>query len=187
MPETRPQIYHLLSTLLEYPRPSLLESARECARLLAQESPEAAAQIVRFLTLAEQTQPGQLEEIYTGTFDINPTCTIYAGYQLFGESYKRGEFLVRLKEKYRQWDFFEGNELADHLAVLLRFLGRLDPKETLARELIEDCLAPALEKMNGSFPDASGETVNPYGCVLRAAGCLIEQNLRAEIYEGETS
>ena len=179
MPQTRPQIYHLLSALLEYPSPGLVDSARECAGLLAPQSPEAAAQIERFLALTEDIPPGRLEEIYTGTFDINPTCTIYAGYQLFGESYKRGEFLVRLKEKYRQRGFFAGNELADHLAVLLQFLGRLDPGETLARELIEDCLVPALEKMNGSFPEPSEGNVNPYACVLRAAASVIEHGLLA--------
>jgi nitrate reductase delta subunit len=179
MPQTRPQIYHLLSALLEYPSPGLVDSARECAGLLAVESPQAAAQIERFLALAEEIPSGRLEELYTGTFDINPTCTIYAGYQLFGESYKRGEFLVRLKEKYRQRGFFAGNELADHLAVLLRFLGRLDPEETLAQELIEDCLVPALEKMNGSFPEPSGGNVNPYACVLQAAASVIEHGLLA--------
>jgi nitrate reductase delta subunit len=185
MPQTRPRIYRLLATLLEYPSPDLVNSARECAELLALEFPQAAAQIERFLSLAEEAQPGRLEEIYTGTFDINPACTIYAGYQLFGESYKRGEFLVRLKEKYRQWGFIEGNELADHLAVLIRFLGRLDPEETLAQELIEDCLIPALEKMNGSFSEQSRRTVNPYACVLRATAAVIEHGLRAETHEGE--
>jgi nitrate reductase delta subunit len=186
MSQTRSQVYHLLSALLEYPSPGLVESARKCAGLLASESPEAAAQIERFLALTEETQPERLEEIYTDTFDINPTCTIYAGYHLFGESYKRGEFLVRLKEKYRQRGFFEGNELADHLAVLLRFLGQLDPEETLARELIGDCLAPALEKINGSFPEPSAEKVNPYACVLRAAASVIDYGLLARTHEGGT-
>ena len=185
MSETRPQIYHLLSTLLDYPNPGLLESARKCTALLAEESPAAAAEVERFLALTEKTEAGRLEEIYTGTFDINPTCTIYAGYQLFGESYKRGEFLARLREKYRERDFFEGNELADHLAVVLRFLGRLDPEEPLARELTEDCLLPALEKMNRSFPSA--ETGNPYALVLKAAASIIEQDLLARPGEGESS
>lgn len=180
MHETRPQIYELLSELLEYPNPDLMQSARQCAGLLASESPGAAVQIERFLALAEETPLGQLEEIYTGTFDVNPSCTIYAGYQLFGDSYKRGEFLVGLKRRFRQQGFSEGNELADHLAVLLRFLGRLDPKETLARELVDDCMVPALEKMNGSFPEASAKNVNPYACVLRAVASVIEDRLPAE-------
>ena len=186
MSETRPQIYQLLSDLLDYPSPDLMQSALECARLLASESPDAAGQIEKFMALAEETPPGRLEEIYTATFDVNPTCTIYTGYQLFGESYKRGEFMVRLRQKYRQWDFSEGNELPDHLAVLLRFLGRLDPHETLARELIEDCLMPALEKMNGSFPEPSGGNINPYACVLRAATSVFTHGLPARTPEGGT-
>lgn len=175
MTATGQQIYHLLSAMLEYPSPGLQDSARKCAALLTEKSPEAAARIERFAAIAEKTPPGRLEEIYTAAFDLNPTCTIYAGYQLFGESYKRGEFLVRLKQKYRQRGFSEGNELADHMAVLLRFLGHLDPEEILARELIEDCLVPALEKMNGSFPDGCAENANPYACVLQAAASVIGQ------------
>jgi nitrate reductase delta subunit len=186
MPQARLQIYQLLSALLEYPSPGLTDSARQCVGLLALESPEGAAQLENFLALTEGIPPGRLEEIYTGTFDINPTCTIYAGYQLFGESYKRGEFLVGLKQHYRQRGFSEGNELADHLAVLLRFLGQLDPEETLARELIEDCLVPALEKINGSFSEPSGGNVNPYACVLRAAASVIDYGLLARTHEGGT-
>lgn len=173
----RQRIYRLLSALLEYPRGDLAGPARECAALLAAELPQGAEQLARFLALAEENGPGRMEEIYTGTFDMNPTCTIYAGYQLFGESYKRGEFLVRLKEKYRERGFSEGNELADHLAVLLRFLSGLDPEESAARELIEDCLAPAVRKMNGSFPAAPAENANPYACVLRAVAGVIDQRL----------
>ena len=105
MTQTRPQIYQLLSAMLEYPSPDLAESARECAALLSLESPDAAVQIERFLALTEETPPGRLEEFYTGPFDINPTGTMNAGYQLFGGSYKRGNFLFRLKQRYRHGGF----------------------------------------------------------------------------------
>lgn len=176
MTDARQRIYFHFSNLLEYPQPSLADSARQCAELLARDHPEAAGRVRAFLDCAGSTPAGRLEEIYTGTFDVNPTCTIYAGYQLFGESYKRGEFLVRLKQKYREHGFAEDKELADHLAVLFRFLAGLDEENILAQELIEDCLVPALRKMNGSF---ECDSRNPYAHLLGAAMAVLEQALPA--------
>ena len=65
----------------------LLDQARECADLLKPDQPEAAEHVAYFLEFAKSASPGQLEEIYTGTFDLNPACYIFAGYLLFGESF----------------------------------------------------------------------------------------------------
>ena len=36
---------------------------------------------------------------------MNPACYIFAGYILFGESFNRGKFLVRLQKEYRERAF----------------------------------------------------------------------------------
>ncbi|MEB3180639.1 MAG: hypothetical protein VKL59_16660 [Nostocaceae cyanobacterium] len=64
----------------------------------------------------------QPKEIMTGGLDADTVCYCYPGYQLFANSYKRGEFLVKLPEKYRQHSFIQpGNELAKHLLIVLWF------------------------------------------------------------------
>jgi nitrate reductase delta subunit len=165
--------------LLDYPRPQLADRVRECASLLILDYPEEAGRIQDFLDFVQSTPLGRMEEIYTATFDVNPTCYIYAGYQLFGESFKRGEFLVRLKEKYRERGFVERNELPDHLAVLFKFLSTMDSADVLARELVEDCLLPALRKMSDSFTNESQSKPNPYAQVLHAALAMLEGTLQA--------
>jgi nitrate reductase delta subunit len=167
------------ANMLDYPRPQLADRARECAHFLILAHPEAAGRIQDFLDFVQSTPLGRLEEIYTATFDVNPTCYIYAGYQLFGESFKRGEFLVRLKEKYRERGFVETNELPDHLAVLFKFLSTLDSTDVLARELVEDCLLPALHKMSDSFSNESQSKPNPYAQVLDAAMDVLERTSQA--------
>ncbi|MBW4493834.1 MAG: molecular chaperone TorD family protein [Oscillatoria princeps RMCB-10] len=98
-------------------------------------------------------------------------CFPYPGYHLFGESYKRGEFLAKLKQKYRARGFTEeSSELADHLTVLLRFIASLPPEDILAQELVEDCLVPALHKMNEGFKEG-----NPYAQVLEALLGVLEE------------
>jgi nitrate reductase delta subunit len=170
---TQQQIYLCFGDLLDYPGPDLASQVRECASLLAPAAPDAAVQLCRFLEVVERTPAGRLEEIYTATFDINPACYIYAGYLLFGESFKRGKFLVQLQEKYREHGFEVQQELADHLAILFRFLAVLDPDERLAHELVEDCLVPVLRAMNANFkPDT--EIPNPYAFILRAILSVLE-------------
>ncbi|MBS1253328.1 MAG: hypothetical protein MAG451_02377 [Anaerolineales bacterium] len=170
---TRRRIYRCFADLLDYPGPNLADRTRRCVDLLGPDYPDAAEGIRDFLDFAENTPLGRLEEIYTGTFDVNPACYIFAGYMLFGESFKRGRFLVQLQEKYRERGFSAGDELADHVPVLFRFLATLDSEDVLAEQLVDNCLVPVLQKMNANFKNDT-ETPNPYARVLRAILVVLE-------------
>lgn len=149
--------------ILAYPRGDLLERARRCAARVAEANGEAGRLLRAFATFVAETPPGRLEEIYTATFDLEPSCFPYISYHLFGESYKRSAFVVGLRSCYRAHGFDVADELPDHLTVLLRFLATRHDAEA-AGELIEDALLPALEQMLGSEADHA----NPYRGVLRA-------------------
>lgn len=164
----RQQIYQLFSKLLNYPSSNLVEQVRATISLLEKDSPQAAKQLTKFLSIAEKTQLSNLEELYTGTFDVNPACHIFAGHLLFGESFKRNSFMAELAVEYEKREFDTENELVDHIPLLLRFLGELDPEETTAKELLSECLIPVFETMNDNFKD---DSTNPYKPVLR--GTLI--------------
>ncbi len=173
------QTYLCFGDLLDYPTPDLLTQARTCADLLRLDYPEAASQIHAFAEWVESAPLGRLEEIYTGTFDMNPACYIFAGYILFGESFNRGKFLVRLQKEYRERGFSAGNELADHLAVMFRFMGILDPDEHTAQLLMKECFVPVLTKMNTGFK-SENENPNPYRQVLRAILSVLERITEVE-------
>ncbi len=174
--QSQQKLYQHFANLLDYPGPDLdlVDQARECVNALTPEYADEAAQLALFLAFAERTPQGQLEEIYTATFDLNPACYIFVGYLMFGESFKRGKFLVGLQERYKERGFSAGDELADHLAVILRFVSTLDPEEVLVQELVEDCLLPVLQRMNANFKH-DNENPNPYAQVLRAALSVLEQ------------
>jgi nitrate reductase delta subunit len=164
-------ICSLFAEILDYPKQDLLSRVEECAGLLSSVSNEAQAQLDRFRAFVEETSPGRMEEIYTSTFDLQMVCYPYAGYHLFGESYKRGIFMARLKEDYRARGFaIQGNELPDHLSVLLRFLAFLEEDE-LSRSLLDDCLIPVLSQMEQVFSDND----NPYGEVIRSLSALLRR------------
>jgi nitrate reductase delta subunit len=105
-----------------------------------------------------------LQELYTQTFDMNPAATLDIGWHLFGESYKRGAFLVGMREDFRTHGLDEGVELPDHLPNVLRLLARLEESEH-AELLHRACVAPALLQMLRTL---RGKDDNPYVGLLES-------------------
>ena len=99
------------------------------------------AESLNSLSLSEQ------EELYTRTLDLNPMAAPYVGYQIWGESYKRGEFMAALNHEMIEDNVELDGELPDHLVPVLRYL-------TIASsplpELLE-VLAQSVEKMHQSL------------------------------------
>lgn len=169
-PEIR-KIFGLFAEILEYPHAGLADKARECVALITPFHREAAAGLARFHAFTEQATKSRMEEIYTHTFDLMTVCYPYAGYHLFGESYTRGAFMVKLKEHYLTYGFSAGNELPDHICVILRFLAILGDKDQ-QRMLIEECMIPVLKKMKMTFVDND----NPYGEVIKSLLLVLKQS-----------
>jgi len=155
--QTTVTVYELLARASDYPVPEMPASVRECvAALKAQRSP-AARHMARFRLFVEQTELSALEEMYAATFDLQPVCYSYIGYQLFGDTYKRGEFLARLNARYRENGVVVQGELPDHLSLILQYLAC-----TWDYELVIEGVVPALERM---IEQLKG---NPYQDLLRA-------------------
>ena len=164
-------IYRNFSYILEYPLPALSENVKECVVSLESINSKATSRLKKFQAFVVQTPLGQLEELYSGTFDLQPKCYPYAGYHLFGENYKRGAFMVKLKEQYKLLDFSCEKELPDHIAVILRFLSILHDEES-AKILKEECLIPVLEKMITAFGE---EETNMYSEAVQALLLLLKE------------
>lgn len=162
-------IYCLFADIFDYPTPILADRVDELLPLATATSGEAAQLLYQFRTFVDKTPPEKVEELYTGTFDLQPICSPYIGYQIFGEEYRRGMFMAHLREYYRTSGFFAGTDLPDHLCVILRFLAGREPGE-VERELVTDCLVPALEKMVEGFT----ESTNPYRGALQALLLLLD-------------
>lgn len=160
-------MYALISDLLEYPHtnwPARLESARALLRESAEDN--------RFVEAIEKLHLNDLQELYTRTFDLNPVCALEVGYHLFGENYKRGEFLANLRETEAPFELGQQNQLPDYLPVLLRLLDKLEDEE-LRESLIAECLIPAIDKMLAALKDSE----NPYRSLLE----ILRTTLQSEV------
>lgn len=154
---------HSLAPLMEYPTAQLGAQTHYCADLLQQEHPEWREQFEPFLAFVTDTSFTRVQELYTNTFDLQVVCYPYVGYHLFGESYKRGALLAKLKEEYRAVGLVNEAELPDHVGLVLRFLALLPPEQqAIKTEIISTCFLVALKRMQGYF-----KAENPYQQLFR--------------------
>lgn len=161
------ELLRIYAELFDYPVTDLAQTADRGARLSPAGSVPASA-LEQFAALARQQGTAGMQELYTYTFDLQPLCAPYLGYQLCGEDQRRGLFLVQLQQLYQRHGFTVGAELADHLAPVLRFLA-LAPDSPERQALVEDALTPVLAKMAAAFTDPE----HPYGRLLAALhSCL---------------
>jgi nitrate reductase delta subunit len=160
------EAYDALALLLAYPGDTTKVVLRRC-RAFCAEVLEAAAGLDRFAEQTAALTTEQLQELYTQTFDVNPTCSLEVGWQLYGENYSRGEFLVALRQSLRRLGVKESTELPDHLTHVLAALGRMEAAE--ASRFSAGFVLPALDKM---LQGLKGKRV-PYADVLEAIRSMI--------------
>jgi nitrate reductase delta subunit len=153
----------LLAEVLEYPGDELTASCRSLIGEFGEGRGEAKQAIEEFLASIEPLSTSRLQEVYAGTFDVNPACCLYAAYHLHGDSYKRGAFMAGLNREYRERGFEPGNDLPDHLPVVFRFLAQLEDPE-LASGLLVHAILPALAHIVRAFE----VTDNVYAKLLQA-------------------
>ncbi|WP_051689835.1 nitrate reductase molybdenum cofactor assembly chaperone [Pelobacter seleniigenes] len=159
------------SALLSYPDSGVKQTAVACKDALFKTCPEAAGKLNEFIALVELADPARIEEMYTSTFDLQPVCHPYIGYQLCGESQKRALFLMKMQQIYRAQGFIPGNELPDHLSEVLRFIGTVNDPEC-CRELIDDGVLPALEKIIQAIENDD----HPYKELLKALQSFLNKS-----------
>lgn len=160
--QTTTVLHDVLASLLCYPTEGFHAVAAAAPGEVRPGCAAAADRLAPFAGHVAKQSMAELEELYTRTFDINPSCSLELGWHLYGERYDRGDFLVRMRTYLRALDLAETVELPDHLTQVLPVLGRM-PREAAEAFAQQSCL-PALDKMIEAF----GEEPNPYRDVLEA-------------------
>ncbi len=155
--------FELFAEILDYPTGGPDRAVEECVARLGPQDDLVAALLRNFQAGLATLGLGQLQELYTGTFDMVPDCSLNLGYQLFGDDWRRSAFLADLAGRCRQCGASAGAELPDHLCFVLRFLARQE--DGRERELlINECLIPALTRLLSEVHKSD----NPYSSALDA-------------------
>lgn len=152
----------MFADLLDYPTPAVSVLARQCTEMMNSENPNAAEQLKNFEQAITGMSLTRLQEVYAKYFDLNPDCTLNTSYHLFGDDWRRSMFLAELKGIYDANAFPTGNELPDHLCLILRFIA-LNRRIAETDELVHECVIPALRHIVSVTADD-----NPYRNALDA-------------------
>jgi len=166
-------IYILLADAFGYPYTGLLDKLKagllEAGPSPARNGVEAFVKKIGRLTLAEW------EELATRTLDLSPAAAPYIGFQIWGESYPRGEFMSKLNRALLEANVETEGELPDHIVPALRYLGAVaEPLPELAEHFegaVKRMAATLREKDRG----------NPYIDLFEAALRLAPQTAGREM------
>ena len=170
------QPYESFARIFSYPWSGERTEVAAALESVADTCPEEAETIAPLRSFVAESSEQRLQELYTHTFEIHPLCYLDVGYVLFGEDYKRGQFLVHLNREHEKAQNLCGTELPDHLPNLLRLLPKLRD-EALAAELSRVFVIPALEKMLPSFKEKG----NVYGGALQALSRFLQKAYPGEL------
>ena len=121
----------------------------------------------RFVDAVGQLELGEWEELHTRTLDLSPLFIPYIGYVLWGENYRRGEFMADLKRDMERLGVELHGELPDHLDPVLRYL---DATPSPLPDLMAD-LPKAIGIMRSTLKKA--ESGNPYRHLLAATAEVV--------------
>jgi nitrate reductase assembly molybdenum cofactor insertion protein NarJ len=94
-------------------------------------------------------------------------------WHLVGDAPERGALLSMLRDDLARAGISERGELPDHLAVLLRLMGRGDAR---AASELAALIAPAIAHVRDELKARD----NPYADVLDAVGCMVAASRTSE-------
>jgi nitrate reductase delta subunit len=152
--------YRVLSALLQYPEPELLEELDQLDQLLLDTLPRWRTQLLPLFDYLGETALIDLQQQYVMTFDRNPSHSLHLFEHIHGESRDRGQAMVDLLAEYSKHGLeMVGNDLPDYVPLFLEFLSQQEQAE--AERLLGDAihvLAFIGRKLRGNG--------SPYACVF---------------------
>lgn len=168
--------YTKIADLFRYPTEKLMDDSLDVIETLSSDYPNQAEIVKGFIENFSSLTLHQRQEYYIKTFDIQAVCFLDIGYVLFGEDYKRGDFLVQMKEEQRKANNDCGVELPDHLPNVLTLLSKTS--EEFAEELVATICIPAIEEMIEKF-----QSQNAYLELLKMLRSVMKQDTISTRYK----
>jgi nitrate reductase delta subunit len=112
----------LASLLLQYPTPELRAALAGIEPRDLEALRRSRAAVAALLEHYTTASTGELDRLYTETFDFSKQRSLHLTYHLHGDSRQRGIALLRLKQAYEAAGFeFVTSELPDYLPLMLEF------------------------------------------------------------------
>lgn len=172
----------VLSALLRYPDAAFREAVPHLAQALDAERALPASRLAELTALLRQFQtmdPFETEARFVETFDRGRATSLHLFEHVHGDSRDRGPALVDLGQTYERAGLaFEGDELPDHLSVVLEFAS------TQPQDVARAFLNEMVHILNAVF-SALRERESPYASVIAAVLEIAGQKAQAVKVEAD--
>jgi len=153
-------IHTLLAEAFRYPQPGFIKQLEtglaEADRGAAREA------LAKFVGKVGRLSLSEWEELYTRTLDLSPEVAPYIAFQIWGESYQRGEFMSKMNHALFEQEVETDGELPDHLIPVLRYLSVTTSSFPELLEIFE----PAVKRMAAVLQEKDSK--NPYNHLFTA-------------------
>ena len=172
----------VLSALLRYPDAAFRDAVPDLVQALDVERALPASRLTELTALLHQFEtmdPFETEARFVETFDRGRATSLHLFEHVHGDSRDRGPALVDLGQTYERAGLaFEGDELPDHLSVVLEFASTQPPD--VARAFLNEIV----HILNAVF-SALRERGSPYASVIAAVLELAGQKAQAVPVEAD--
>ncbi len=156
-------VWQAASLVLGYPDTETVDRAALVRAALVEAAPQRAGDFAPLWDFWATTPAAVLQNHYVEIFDLSRRHTLYLSYYTDGDTRRRGETLMTIKQRYRRSGFLVDThgELPDYLPVILEYAARVDPRD--GAELLQD-FRRSLELLRLALVDKA----TPYAGVVAA-------------------
>jgi len=156
-------VWQAASLVLGYPDDEVVDRAELVRAALADAAPQRSADFASLWDFWATTAPATVQNHYVEIFDLSRRHTLYLSYYTDGDTRRRGESLMTIKQRYRRSGFLVDThgELPDYLPLILEYAARVDPRD--GAELLQE-FRRSLELLRLALVDKG----TPYAGVVAA-------------------
>lgn len=127
-------VWQAASLVLGYPKSEVTDRAALVRAAIADAAPQRLPDFDPVMEFWAGSAPAVVQNHYVETFDLSRRQTLYLSYYTDGDTRRRGETLMTIKQRYRRASFLVDThgELPDYLPLILEYAARVDPVDGAA-------------------------------------------------------
>jgi len=170
----RNDLYDKIAYILTYPNEDFYNISSNIKILLEKSNYDSKDLFDNFYSQIKEKSIGDIQELYTATFELNAKFSLNIGSHIFKDDIKkRSMFMSRIREALIKYSVEEKTELPDFLPFILRLATKIDEVNSLESLLVE-CLIDPISEMIKQFEDSK----NPYNNLLKTVLKILQYDFK---------
>ena len=170
----RNDLYDKIAYILTYPNEDFFVISSSIKTLLEESNFDTKDSFDNFYSQTKERSIGEIQELYTTTFELNAKFSLNIGSHIFKDDIKkRSMFMSRIREALIRYGVEEKTELPDFLPFILRLSTKIDEINSL-EPLLTECLIDPISEIIKQFEDNK----NPYNNLLKTVLKILQYDFK---------